>query len=476
MPFLKRSKIGWGLFIALMLGGLTGCGTSGRVIGHGIPDVYDYQIFPSAKLEKADQPFEFFKVPNITLPPAFLFAFDKKNNVGATTTAEQFFADNDCLAFIIIRNDTILYENYFNGHTRESISQVFSVTKAFVSTLVGIAVSEGKMQLSQPVSDFLPYFNKGMQADITIDHLLQMTSGLKFTDYKTFGKLLQLYYNNNSEKMIANAKVKYQPGTHFAYSSMATQILGMCLEKAINMPVAKYMQEKLWKPLGMEFDGQIAVENGSGREKFFGGVAARPIDLAKFGRLFLNKGNWQGNQLVPEWWARSSRQRNECEGSSWRYTNCWWLDTYSGMEKGQEKDDFFAGGFRGQIIYVNPDENMIMIRVGTSESKVNWPYTMSKLSIMPIGPQENDLNEQLLTSLDGKYKNKAGKLIEISFKDDKAFINDPSDQTQVELVKEAGFSFVNHQKKVKLIVNYRNQKINGLIYEAGSEVGFYQKM
>jgi CubicO group peptidase (beta-lactamase class C family) len=375
---------------------------------------------------------------------------------------------------MVVKNDTILYENYFNGHDRDSLSQVFSVTKTFVSTLVGIAIGDGKMREDQPVSDYLPYYKHGKKAKITIHHLLNMTSGLHFCDFKTPGKLIKFYYTDDEEKMLRNAKVQYEPGTHFAYCSMNTEMLGMCLEKAVGMPLAQYMKEKIWKPLGMEHDAQIALTKPGGEARMYAGLAATVRDLAKLGRLFLNNGNWNGKQIIPADWVAACRQRNTTQGSSTSYTNCWWLDTYAGVKPAKDKDDFYAGGYRGQFIYVNPDDNTIIVRVGTKETGANWPKSISKLGMLPLN-NARDI-EHLANNVSGQYKTKDGKSVDILFADNKAFITDYNAMGKLELIKENNYSFINRKKKMKLIVRYQNDKVNGLILEAGTQSEYLTKI
>lgn len=459
-------------------------GYVGKFARHGVPDVYDYKIFNNATLTAPAEPFEFKQIPNFTLPPADLWACGDKPDykLAAGYNPEQFLDESGTLALIVIRRDTILYEYYSNGHSRNSVSTVFSLTKSFLSTLVGIAITEGKMPgVDQPVSDYFPAFAKEDFADITIGHLLSMTSGIKFADHENIVKLGYLYYTSDQAKLVKHLKMKYEPGSHFAYSSISSLLLGFCLEKAVGMKVSEYMQEKIWTPLGMEYNGYLALDKEGGMAKVYGGLAASPIDLAKLGRLFLNNGNWNGKQIVSNNWATACRTRCEEEGKAWNYSNHWWLDTYGGIVSAENKNDFFAGGFRGQVVYVNPEDSTIIVRVGESEKDIRWGHTVSKLGMLPLGPEGDEFlemgNDLLFASMNGNYRNKKkDRSLKLHFDKGKLMLEDLFTEGPIEMVKEGMYSYVNIERNIKVIVNYSKHHIQGLILDNAGEETFFSKL
>lgn len=457
----------------------SGCSSTAGIFKYNVPDITDADIFPTATIHKPSEAFTFYRNENqnIPLPPAMFWANGRRFD--ESTSAEEFLERNATTAFIIIRNDSILYEKYFDGYSREKQSQVFSVTKSVISALVGIAISEGYIKgVDQPVSDFLPYFNGKEREKLTIDHLLQMTAGLSFADHKTLGKLINLYYTKNQESLVRRIGQKYEPGTHFAYSSMATQILGMCLEKAINRPVTEYLQEKLWEPLGMEYNAEFALDDENGTAKMFGGLTASAIDLAKLGRLYLNNGNWNGKQLIPEEWVLAARQADTTNGRSKRYAYCWWLDTYT-RKIGYCENDFFAGGFRGQVVYVNPNDNTIIVRLGKKENGVFWPHALSKLSLIQDCESNCAQNVEAL-AVEGEYKSRNGKSLKLKMLDDLVVLVDFATASniseKIELKRTGKFSYANKERNVNVIINYRNKHIKGLIVEQGEKAEFLQKI
>lgn len=468
---------------AILLLSLVSCGGYvGSFTRHGVPDVYDYKIFDNATITAPEHKFQFYKKDNITLPPADLWACGDKSDyrLPAGYAPEKFLEETGSLGLIVIRNDTILYEYYANGHSRGSVSTVFSITKSFLSTLVGIAIGEGKIKgVDQPVSDFLPIFSEKGFEKIKIGHLLQMTSGIKFGDHDNIIKLGYLYYTKNQERLLNRMKIAHEPGEHFSYSSLSSLILGYCLEEATGVPMEQYLQEKIWAPLGMEYNGYLAMDKENGMPKAYGGLAASAIDLAKLGRLFLNKGTWNGTQIVPAEWVDACRTRCEDEGKAWNYANHWWLDTYGGIISAENKNDFFAGGFRGQIIYVNPEDSTIIVRVGIHEDDLRWGHTVSKLGMLPLGndgDEFNNLADNLLV-LDGNYRNKKkNRSLKLHFDKGTLVLENLFTEGPIELVKESMYSYVNIERNVKLIVNYSQHHVQGLIVENAGEEIFFSKL
>ncbi len=133
------------------------------------------------------------------------------------------------------------------------------------------------------------------------------------------------------------------------------------------------MQEKLWQPMQMEYDASWSLDKKNGGvEKTFCCVNARARDFAKLGRLYLNKGNWNGKQIVSKQWVETSTKIDTTNGSAWHYQYSWWLPTKNG--------DFMAIGILGQYIYVNPAKNLVIVRMGKQVGGVNWREIMPAIA------------------------------------------------------------------------------------------------
>jgi len=455
---------------------ISGCGSAGYILKYNVPNITDARIFPTDTVHNSSEHFTFHQAESQPLPSVAFWANGRK--VPADMTPEEFLEENATTALLVIRNDSILYEKYFDGYSRDKTSQVFSVTKSVTSMLVGIAISEGYIRsIDQPVSDFLPYLKDNRVKNLTLNHLLQMTSGLP-SDYNSLAKLLKLYYTSDQEDFIRKVKPRNEAGTGFAYSSASTQILGMCLERATGKRFAEYLEEKLWKPMGMEYPAQVALDRREGEAKMFGGLTASAVDVAKLGRLYLNNGNWNGRQLVPENWVLAARQADTTNGRSRRYAFCWWLDTYP-RKVGYSENDFFAGGFKGQVLYVNPNNNTIIVRLGKRERGIFWPHALSKLSLIQEC-QQNGCAAIDLLSLEGSYKSKNGKYFNLKKLDDLLVLEDfqtPEKKTHLEFQRDSNISFINSKdREVKLIVDFKNQAVKGFFLERPSGSEFFEKI
>jgi hypothetical protein len=276
-----------------------------RCVFWGESDIYDYQKFPYRELQASPEPFLFR--PGSAEDEARVRRIFQ--SILKIDDMDSFLAASGTQAFIVIQNDTIMYEGYFNGAKRDTMVTSFSMAKSFTSALVGIALAEGRIEsVNDPVSKYLPELAASDErfSNITIRHLLMMSSGLRFTDYPFFTSdaALTYYYPDLRELARENTRIIEPPGKHFLYNDYSPQLLGLVLERTTGQNVSYYLQEEIWKPIGMEFDGSWSLDSKqSGFELIQVGINARAIDFAKFGRLYLNNGSWNGRRVVPEPWV-----------------------------------------------------------------------------------------------------------------------------------------------------------------------------
>lgn len=393
---------------------LSAC-TFSRIGLHMMPAVSDYKLFPKDTIFAAASPSaSFVEAQNPNILPPLAHWLPKDYRKGEENWA-QFMKKSHSTAFLVLRNDSLLFEDYANRHEKYEPQVVFSISKAITALLVGIAIGEGKISAEQPVSDFIPEFSDPERRGIKIFHLLNMVSGIDFKDERDFGKLSVLYYNNDQDKYIRNFDaVEHRPGTHFAYKSLATQILSSCLETATGQSVGDYLSDKLWQPMGMECPALLTVDSReAGNQRAFGGFALCSRDLLRLGQLLLHKGNWQGQQLVPKDFIEQIINRQEDGRAYWGYRNCFWRN--GDLEKGIFQDrDFFASGYLGQFIYVNPDRNLVVIRQGKKES-FHWRYVFNRLA-RSLDGESTDLNDHcqnFSAQFEGIYAAKDGEEIQL---------------------------------------------------------------
>lgn len=336
-------------------------------------DAFDWQKFPFHPLTASPTPYHFNADPDPRV--AELFA-----ELAGTQDWEGFLEDNDTQAFIVIKDGTVVYENYFNNTQRDSIVTSFSVAKSFDSALIGIAIEEGYIHsVDDPITLYLPEMGERDPRfdEITIRDVLRMASGLEYEEFRPLlfnsDDILTSYYPDQRKISLENTHIIDPAGEYFRYNKYHPQLLGMILERTTGMSVTQYLQTRLWDPLGMEFDGSWSTDSEtSDFEKMETGINARAIDFAKFGVLFLNHGNWEGNQVISEAWVKESTQPllpqdydeyysawfSSLPGQAY-YQYMWW-----GMAREGTDYDFTAEGNKGQYIYVSPQNDLVIVRNG----------------------------------------------------------------------------------------------------------------
>ncbi len=352
---ISVNRIGLLMIIASM--SLTSC-QLGRFVFYNFADIKDHKKFQSRPLTANTSAYN-FQTTNSGKAPREI------NGI----PFEKYLEDKKTVAFLIIKNDTIQYEKYFDGYDKQSIVPSFSMAKAVTSILIGCAIDDGFIKsVDEPVTNYIPELEKNGFGKVTIKHLLQMTSGIKFNEsyVNPFGDAASFYYGLNLRKKTGKIKLKSEPGKKFDYVSGNTQLLGLVLERSLKgKTITSYLQEKLWTPLGMEYDASWSIDREkNGMEKTFCCLNARARDFAKIGRLYKNKGNWNGNQIVSQKWVEESTKLDTSEGSASFYQYQWWLPT--------PNEDFMAEGILGQFVYVNPNKDLIIVRLGKKEGNADW--------------------------------------------------------------------------------------------------------
>ncbi|MHC1707205.1 MAG: serine hydrolase domain-containing protein [Bacteroidales bacterium] len=360
------------VYVAFTIVTFTSCHV-GRYFYWNLADVNDYRKFPSVTVHKGDSVFNFHhRSTQIkpAIPPGTLTALPGQ-------TFEQYLEANKTLAFLVIKNDTIIYEQYFDNFDSTQIVPSFSVAKSFVSALTGIAIKEGFIKsVEQTVFDFLPEIEDTGIRKICIRDLLNMRSGIKWEEkYSSpFALMPKYYYGTNLKKYIKNLRTELPPDTYYNYQSVNTLLLSLVLEKATGVPINIYLQEKIWKPLGMESDASWSIDSKKrGTVKAFCCINAVTYDYARFGRLYLHHGNWNGTQLIPASWIAQTLSITEDSRDSGGFPYQYhWRVTKEGA--------LFAKGVLGQFIYLDLNKELIIVRLGKANGKANWPSFFKKLT------------------------------------------------------------------------------------------------
>jgi len=281
------------------------------------------------------------------------------------------FEEIETIAYLIIQDDSIKFEKYWDGYNDSSITNSFSAAKSIISLLIGIAIDDGYIKsVNQKVGDFFPEFNVGDNTKLTIKHLLTMSSGLNWKEgYSSlFSPTTQAYYGSNLNKLIFNLKVTEEPGLIYKYLSCNTQLLAFIVEKATKMSISEYASKKLWIPLGAKHNAYWSLDKKNGMEKAYCCFNSNAQDFARIGKLCLNGGIWNGEKIISKEYLDESFNPviylKDEEGSAVDYYGYqWWMVNYKGYKIN------YARGLLGQYIFMIPEKNTVIVRLGKKRSK-----------------------------------------------------------------------------------------------------------
>jgi CubicO group peptidase (beta-lactamase class C family) len=284
---------------------------------------------------------------------------------------EEWIARTGTTGLLVIKGGRIVFENYYQGNQPDTRTIAMSVSKSLVSCLIGIALAEGKISdLQDPVDKYAPQLKGGGYEGVSLKNVLQMSSGIRFTeDYgdlkSDIVRMVASFLTGSVNDFVAVLPNERTPGTFNRYVSADTQVLGMVLAGATGQSLTDYGQEKLWGPLGAEYDAEWLTD-AKGVEMAFGGLNATLRDYARFGWLYLKKGrNFKGRQLVPEAWVMASvtpdaphlmpGRDNPASSFPMGYGYQWWIPE-------NPQGDFTAIGIYGQFIYVHPVHQVVIAK------------------------------------------------------------------------------------------------------------------
>jgi CubicO group peptidase (beta-lactamase class C family) len=369
---LQTNRLFFFSLIFLLLVSFSSCHVV-RYVWWNYADADDYKKFPADTIRNTVVVNPFHTVADslkLVLPDVY--------HAPGINTLEDLLSSMKTLSFLVVRNDSLVYEKYWKGMDKSSVLSSFSVSKSVVAALVGIAVSEGKIKsIHQSVSEFLPEMHDPGFSKVTIEDLLTMRSGIKFNEgYKTpFGEMAKFYYGKNLKRYTLKLRVKDEPGKSYAYQSGNVQILAMILEKATGQKLTDYLAEKIWKPAGMEYPATWSTDSRKHDDvKAFCCINARAVDFAKFGELFLDHGKSGDKTIIPSSWIDQTldMKSDSRDSQGYPYTYLWRVT---------KEKNYFAKGILGQFIYVCPDKHTVFVRLGEDAGKIVWPELFRLLSL-----------------------------------------------------------------------------------------------
>jgi CubicO group peptidase (beta-lactamase class C family) len=301
---------------------------------------------------------------------------------------------------MIVRHGNVVAEGWWNPYAAEEPHQMFSLSKSFTSTAVGLAIADGKVSVDDPVLKFFPEDAPAAPSDnlkaMRVRDLLTMTTGHHNEDIQDF----PFGADENLVKKFLALPVAHKPGTFFVYNTPASYILSAIVQKVTGQTVLDYLRPRLFDPLGIATPTWQASKQGISMGGF--GLDLRTEDIARFGLLYLHKGEWQGRQLVPAAWVEAATARQVSNGSS---PSSDWEQGY-GYQFWRARHGFYRGdGAHGQFCLILPQyDTVIAITSGTRDmgSVMNlvWDRLVPALKDAPL-PADDAARKSLTTKLAG---------------------------------------------------------------------------
>ena len=334
--------IGTGLTISgngYLLKGVWAC----YLHGHNTATIDDKRFFETHKIAAGSQAWQWPRHSgyNKTALPSKL----------ATT-----LSNTESVAFLVVKNDSIISENYWEGYTDSSLSNSFSMAKSITTMLAEIAIQKGILKgWQQKVKDLLPDLKGPHAGELELWHLSTMSSGLEWDEaYKNpFTVTAKAYYGNHVRDLMMTLPIVNEPGKAYNYQSGSTELLGMCIMQATGRSLADLASEWLWKPLEAQHDAQWHTD-AQGTELCYCCFNSDARDFARFGRLMLHRGNWNGTQILDTSFVQMATQSVFVP----YYGYSFWLDESHGTKV------FAQRGVSGQYIISIPAYDIVIVRLG----------------------------------------------------------------------------------------------------------------
>lgn len=312
----------------------------------------DYKFFDNVEIKRSDSLFEW--------PKHNLY-----NQIGSSKTLDSVHNNNETVAFLIIKNDSIIKEDYFLGYDENSMTNSFSMSKSIISFLFLKSVEQGTIpSLNSKLSDYFPAFNESNGGNVTLSDLSTMSSGLVWEEnYKDLmGITAQAYVTKDLNKLMMGSKFSGMSGDKFKYLSGNTQLLAMAIEKANNSTIPELTYKWLWDPMGAKNDALWMIDSKEkNMTKAYCCLSSNAKDFAKVGLVYKNFGKINKQKIIDSSFVSMSIKPRFNSNPIYGY----------GLWVGKQNNiDFFSlRGHQGQYVIVIPKEDVIIVRLGKRKSR-----------------------------------------------------------------------------------------------------------
>lgn len=273
----------------------------------------------------------------------------------------------ESIAWLVVKNDQIIQEAYWDIGGKESVSNSFSMAKTIVSLCMFKAIEEGYIKsMDQAVGDFLEPFKEGDNALLTVGDLSRMSSGLSWDEsYSSpWSVTTKAYFDKNLDELVLDLDVVETPGQSFKYLSGNTALLALVVQEATGMTLSDYCSQKFWQPMGASKDAMWMLDQKNGVEKAYCCFNSNARDFARWGKMSLHLGNWDGKQLLDSMYIEKAIR--PAFDASPEYGYSFWLDDSFGTHV------YFMRGILGQYIICIPEHDLVIVRLGHKRGKKTY--------------------------------------------------------------------------------------------------------
>ncbi|WP_426954421.1 serine hydrolase domain-containing protein [Muricoccus radiodurans] len=346
----------------------------------------DPEHFPARAIAPSADPHRFVPAAGGPDRVRAAFAAVAGRHGAAGEALEGFLSRTRSTSLLVLADDRLAYEGYFNGAARGTPLTSMSMSKSVLALLAVAAVADGLVPgLDAPAEALLPEVSGLKGSGVTLRHLMSMTAGLRFEDprplrWLTWPMLFEgarvAAFTPDIRAYVATARSGDPPGSHFAYDDRSAQLVGLILERAAGRPVSDVLGERVWRPIGAEFPASWNLDHEDGFERMESGINAAALDWMKIGRLVLRDGDWQGRTLLPAPLLREAATPVPRPASARPYGLLWW--GMPGAAAGAT--DTLAEGIFGQVLLVARTRGVVALRTGLDEAGAAWPALLRDLS------------------------------------------------------------------------------------------------
>jgi CubicO group peptidase (beta-lactamase class C family) len=320
------------------------------------------EIFPARLVHRAATPSSLGRAAS---EPILRYEYQ-----GQTFGLDDYLARNPATGLLVARAETILVERYQYARTDRDRFTSWSMAKTVTSMLIGIAIAEGRIRsVDDLAATYVPGLAGTEYGRTSLRHLLQMSSGVRFVEeYRPGDDVSKLSVDTFLQRgaggvsAVRSFNERAVPaGTKFSYASVESQVLGLVLTAAVGRPVADYLQEKIWQPIGAEADADWIIDR-SGQEVTYCCFNAVLRDYARLGLLLAHDGNWRGRQIIPAAWVRDATtvRADQPHLRPLTATPFFGYGYQTWIFPGDRRMFAFLG-VRGQAIYVDPASRLVLV-------------------------------------------------------------------------------------------------------------------